>query len=86
MIENKFSDNDFTQRSLIDTWLIELYLNEINNADDSLSSKNLSDNLKELLKLKEKYLDKVTICNLEYCVSITSTLWKSGRIPLLCRD
>ena len=63
MIENKFSDNDFTQRSLIDTWLIELYLNEINNADDSLSSKNLSDNLKELLKLKEKYLDKVTICN-----------------------
>ena len=64
MIENKFSDNDFTQRSLIDTWLVELYLNEINNADDSLSSKSLSDNLKELLKLKEKYLDKVIFCNI----------------------
>jgi hypothetical protein len=61
VIENKFSENDFTQRSLIDTWLVEIYLNEINCADDNLCSKNLSENLKELLKLKEKYLDKVLL-------------------------
>lgn len=60
-MESKYSDHDYTQRSLIDTWLVELYLNDINITSDSDSFKRLSDNLKELLKLKEKYLDKVNI-------------------------
>ena len=78
-MESKFSDHDYTQRSLIDTWLVEIYLNDINNTIDSDSFKRLSDNLKELLKLKEKYLDKVfnEYINIEYNLSITSTLWKS---------
>ena len=58
-MENKFSEQDFTQRSLIDTWLVEIYLNEINNSNDLEAFSALSYNLKELLQLKEKYLDNV---------------------------
>jgi len=62
-MENKFSEQDFTQRSLIDTWLVEIYLNEINNSNDLEAFSALSYNLKELLQLKEKYLDKVIYFN-----------------------
>jgi hypothetical protein len=63
VMENKFSEQDFTQRSLIDTWLVEIYLNEINNSNDLEAFSALSYNLKELLQLKEKYLDKVIYFN-----------------------
>jgi hypothetical protein len=57
-IENKLSSDDFTQRCVLNVWQVEMSLEEVNRADDKKKS---IDKLKNLLKSKEKYLDKVRI-------------------------
>jgi len=59
IIDGRFSSFDHTQRSLIATWLVEIYLNELNNVHDSSSFKMIKDNLRDWLKVKLDCLDKV---------------------------
>ncbi len=44
---------------LVSTWLVEIYLHELNLAYDSYEIKSIKDSLRDLLRIKLNYLDKV---------------------------
>ncbi len=60
IIDGRFGHVDHTQRSLIATWLVEIYLNELNNAHDSSNYKMIKDSLRDWLRVKLDCLDKVS--------------------------
>lgn len=59
--EEKLSNEDYTQRFILATWQVEMILSEINQYDDVNKIRDVTENLRNLLKSKEKYLDKVII-------------------------
>lgn len=60
-VEEKLSNDDFTQRCLLNTWQVELCLEEINKAVDKTKP---IDKLRNLMRTKEKFLDKTTVYQL----------------------
>lgn len=56
--------NSATQKTLIATWLTEIYLHEMNSTNSSSSYKNLRDNFKAFMKEKNEFLDTLTIYQL----------------------
>ena len=62
--QQRIKDSDHTQKSLIGTWLIEIYLNELNNTSDTNNILTTKNNLSELMKEKKDYLDTSTIYQL----------------------
>jgi len=59
IIESRFSSTDYTQQTLLSTWLVEIYLYELNSVYDSSSYKSIKDSLRDWFKLKLNFLDKV---------------------------
>ena len=57
----RLKENDITQKYLINTWLIELYLNSTSNSNNK--QKNIEE-FRALIKDNTKYLDKGTIYQL----------------------
>lgn len=65
LVDNqRFKDSDHTQKSLISTWLVEIYLNELNNTNDTNSLMGIKSSLSELMKEKKDFLDTSTIYQL----------------------
>jgi len=59
IVESRFSSTDYTQQTLLSTWLVEIYLYELNSVYDSSSYKSIKDSLRDWFKLKLNFLDKV---------------------------
>jgi hypothetical protein len=57
----RFKDSDKTQRSLIATWLVEIYINELNNCTDNNQKISIKNDLNKLMKEKKDFLDSVFI-------------------------
>lgn len=60
----RFKDSDLMQKSLIGTWLIEIYLNELNNTTDSNALYTIKKNLSDLMMEKKEFLDTSTVYQL----------------------
>jgi hypothetical protein len=60
----RFKDSDKTQKSLIATWLIEIYINELNNTTDNNQKISIKNDLSKLMKEKRDFLDSGTIYQL----------------------
>lgn len=54
------ADSCITQKTLLATWLLEIYLHELNNTNNSTSFKNLKDKFKVFINEKLEFLDKET--------------------------
>ena len=64
IIDGRFTSFDHTQRALIATWLVEIYLNELNNVHDSSVYKHIKEDLRDWLKQKLECLDKVILLSI----------------------
>ena len=57
--KNKIKPKNLTQKYLVSTWLVEIYLNETNN-----NPKRKIETFRQLIREREEFLDKDTIYQL----------------------
>lgn len=64
LIDKQLASTCITQKTLLASWLCEIYLHELNNTNNTTSFKNLRDKFKVFMNEKLEFLDKETIYQL----------------------